>query len=257
MFNELIYNIKGCIFRVYNTLGNIWKEEIYEQALELELSSNGFKVERQKQFEVYYFQKRVGLYRIDLLIDDKIIIELKALPEIYPLHQAQLISYLKGYDKPIGILVNFASIPFYCKVFPNKLAQKTPLIDNFDFEKVKVKGKEKIEDLLLLANCILIHLGTGYFHQIYRRAFYFELKNRNIDFEIVKKIKAKYQNQVIGSKEVNFFIIGDLLLSIIAVKEINNLILSKFCNYIHHLKCKRGLIFNFNAIHLDYRYFEL
>ena len=61
-------------------------------------------------------------------------------------------------------------------IYPNKTDQKTPLADHFDFEKIRLKGKDDIKDLLVMANRILVTLGAGYFHQIYRQAFYWELK---------------------------------------------------------------------------------
>jgi GxxExxY protein len=215
------------------------------------------KVEHQKEFEVYYFNKRVGYYRIDLLIDDKVIIEVKIAPEITPLHQAQLISYLKGYDKQIGILANFGSTSMQHQTLPNRLHQKNPLQDYFDYDKITTKNKHKIKDLLLIANRVLITLGAGYLPQIYRRALYYELKLANVNFGVIKDVTATYQNASLGSREVNFFLLDDLLVSVVTVKKLNHLILSKFKNYINHLESKRGLIFNFNATVLDFRYFEI
>jgi GxxExxY protein len=248
------YIICQGVTSIYNQLANIWNEETYEQALELELQSQHLQVERQKKFEVFYFQQRVGYYIIDILVEDTVIVELKAVPEILALHKAQLISYLKGYDKPLGILANFGGVSLYNQTFPNNT--NPPLIDRFDFSKVQIKEKENIKDLLLIANRILITLGVGYLHQVYRRAFYYELKMAKINFEVKKQVTAIYNNNCLSSKEVSFFIIGELLLSIVAVKELNQLILSKFTHYIRYFKCKNGLIFNFNAVYLDFRYLD-
>ena len=256
MHEKLTYAINGCLFEVFRKLGNIWNEDVYESAAELELRSLGMKTERQKEFDVFYFDKNVGTYRTDMLVEDTVIVELKAVPDISPLHKAQLIAYLKGMNKPLGILVNFGGFKAECQTFPNILHLRTPLRDDFDFDKIRLEGKESIKELLLMANRILTTLGAGYFHQIYRRAFYYELKEAGIDFKIHKAISAQYKNKTIGSKEVNFFIIGDMLLSVIAVKEMDGLILNKLCNYGHYLRRKRGLIFNFNALHLDFRYFS-
>ncbi|MDM8543400.1 GxxExxY protein [Desulfococcaceae bacterium HSG9] len=256
MHEQLTYAINGCLFEVFRKLGNIWNEDVYESAAELELRSRGMKTERQKEFDVFYFDRRVGRYRADLLVEDTVIVELKAVPDIFPLHRAQLISYLKGMNKPLGILANFGGFKAECQTFPNLLHLKTPLRDDFDFSKIRLEGKESIKELLFMANRILTTLGVGYFHQIYRRAFYYELKEAGIDFGINKEIYAQYRNNTIGSKEINFFIIGDMLLSVIAVKELDSLILNRFCNYGRYLKMKRGLIFNFNALHLDFKYFS-
>lgn len=253
---KLTYRINGCLFKVYNTLGNIWKEEAYEKALELELQSQGLKAESQKEYDVFYFEKNIGRYRLDLLVEDQVIIEIKVAPEITPLHQAQLISYLKGFDKPIGILANFGGMSMEHQTFPNITELKNPIRDDFDFDKITLPGKEKIKDLLFIANRILTSLGTGYFHQIYRRAFYYELKSAGVEFEIAREITAEYQNTPLDSKKVNFFVIGDLLLSTVAVKKLDKYLLSRFKNHITFFRLKRGLIFNFNALCLDFMYSE-
>jgi GxxExxY protein len=257
MYEDLTYKINGGLFTVHNALGNLWKEEVYEQALEMELEAQGLKAERQKAFEVSYFDRRVGHYQLDLLVEDLIIVELKAVSEICSLHQAQLISYLKGYNKPLGILANFGGTLLQHQTFPNQLHLKTPLRDDFDFDKIRLKNKHAIKDLLLMANRILITLGAGYFHQIYRRAFYYELKQAQVEFEVVKEIAAMYRNKRLDAKEVNFFIIGDLLLSVVAVQALTSLAMSRFRSYLHYFHLKRGLIFNFNALRLDFRYVEL
>ncbi len=257
MYEKLTYKINGCLFRVHNTLENIWNENVYEMALLLDLQAQGLQAECQKEFEVFYFDKRVGYYRIDILVENTIIIELKAVPEVLPIHKAQLISYLKGYKKPVGILANFCEGSLYHRTFKNNMNKATPLEDAFDFTKVQLKEKETIKDLLIIANRILITLGAGYLAQIYRRAFYYELTLSKIEFDVIKEVNANYHNFALGSKKVNFFIVGDLLLSVVAVQQLSQFILSRFVGYIKYLKCQRGLIFNFNAVHLDYRYFKL
>ena len=77
--------------------------------------------------------------------------------------------------KPLGMLANFGGNLLQHQTFPNKLPLKTPLRDDFDFDKIALASKAEIKDVLFMANRILITLGVGYFHQIYRRAFYYEL----------------------------------------------------------------------------------
>ncbi len=257
MYNDLTYTINGCLFTVYNELKNIWPEEVYEKALHLELQAQGLQAERQTQFEVYYFEKRVGAYRLDLLVEDCVIVELKAVPQSFPLHQAQLISYLKGFQKPLGILANFGAESLEHRTFPNKLAQKQAMQDHFDFDNVHLESKHEIRELLIMANRILVTLGPGYFHQVYRRAFYYELQQAQIPFEFAKEVRAVYRQQDVGSKAVRFFIIGDLLLSAVAVQAIDALLLSKFQHYIQYYRLKRGLLINFNAVRLDFKYIKL
>ncbi len=84
--------------------------------------------------------------------------------------------------------------------------------------------------------------------------FYHELKTAGCDFELVKEVTANYRQQRLGKREVNFFVIGDLLLSVVAVQELDDTTIHRFWSYIKHVGCRRGLIVNFHATVLDFRY---
>jgi len=257
MYDDLVYQINGCLFAVYNSLGNVWYEETYENAVMLELQAQGLKAERQKEFQVFYCDRQVGKYRLDVLVNDRIIIELKATPAILPLHKAQLISYLKGYHKPLGLLANFGGSPLEYQIFPNKVNQLTVLEDSFDFEKYRHPAKERIRDLLLICQRILVTLGPGYLHQVYRRALFYELRLAKVEVGFIKEAVAEYRQRVVGRRDVYFLRVRDLLISAVAVNELTDELLAKFRNYIKHLRCQRGFIINFRALHLDFRYYEL
>lgn len=105
---ELSYQVRGAIFDVYNELGPGLLESVYEHALMIELKSRGLKVVDQVEFKVLYKGTDLGLLqRIDLLVNDLIVIELKSVEALLPVHHKQLISYLKLTGRPLGILVNF------------------------------------------------------------------------------------------------------------------------------------------------------
>ena len=108
LYEELTYQIRKAIFNVYNYWGPELYEEIYEKSLVAELTSMGLKVECQKQVHVNYKDTRIDCdYRLDLLVEDAIVIELKSVEELKPLHKKQLFTYLKITDKRLGLLVNF------------------------------------------------------------------------------------------------------------------------------------------------------
>ena len=108
LYEELTYQIRKAIFNVYNYWGPGLFEEIYEKSLVAELETFGLKVECQKQIPVIYKGTKLKCdYRLDLLVDDKVIIELKAVDELKPIHKKQLLTYLKITDKHLGLLVNF------------------------------------------------------------------------------------------------------------------------------------------------------
>ena len=106
--NDLSYIIRGCIFKVYNNLGPGLLESVYEQALIIELKKQGLSVKNQVEVPVFYDGQPLPLdLRIDLLVNDTIILELKSVEELKPVHFKQLKTYLKLTDKRLGLLVNF------------------------------------------------------------------------------------------------------------------------------------------------------
>lgn len=106
--NQISYNIRGAIFNVYNELGPGLLESIYEQALYIELKLSGLNVQQQVPMDVVYKGSNLGLgYRIDLLVEDLVLIELKSVEMLALIHLKQMQTYLKITGKPLGILVNF------------------------------------------------------------------------------------------------------------------------------------------------------
>ncbi len=103
----LTYKIRGCIFEVFRELGAGFLEKVYENALVVELQKQGLTCKVQHSFVVNYKNKVVGEYVADILVEDKVIIELKAVKKILPVHEAQLLNYLKATDMKLGLLVNF------------------------------------------------------------------------------------------------------------------------------------------------------
>ena len=108
--NELTYEIRGAIFDVYNTLGPGLLESVYEEALVFELQQRGLKVERQVEVPIQYKGTELKTpLRLDLLIENQIIVELKSVEEMKPVFAKQLLTYLRLLDKRVGLLVNFSS----------------------------------------------------------------------------------------------------------------------------------------------------
>ncbi len=105
--NDLTYQINGAVFEVSRTLGAGFLEKIYENALMIELEERGMRVENQAPIKVFYKEKVVGEYFADILVQDKVIIELKAVENLSKLHEAQILNYLKATGIQVGLLVNF------------------------------------------------------------------------------------------------------------------------------------------------------
>lgn len=108
--NEVSYKIRGCIFNVYNNLGPGLLESAYEAALKYELEKANLQVRTQVALPMIYESIKVDVgYRLDLLVENKVIIELKSVEFLLDVHHKQLITYLKLSGLKLGLLVNFNS----------------------------------------------------------------------------------------------------------------------------------------------------
>lgn len=121
LYEEITSKIISAFYKVYNTLGYGFLEKVYENSFKIELLKLGFKVEQQKNIRVLYEGFEVGDYFADLIVDDIIILELKAAENLCEEHEAQLLNYLKATDKEVGLLFNFGKeAKFVRKVFSNE-----------------------------------------------------------------------------------------------------------------------------------------
>lgn len=108
--NDISYKIRGAIFEVYNNLGPGLLENIYTSALKYELSKLFENVEIEKTLNIYYKDIKMDLgYRLDIIIDNKVIIEVKSVEKLHEIHHKQLLTYLRLSNLRLGILVNFNS----------------------------------------------------------------------------------------------------------------------------------------------------
>ena len=104
---EIVHQVIGAVIEVHRLLGPGFLESIYEKALLHELELRGFKAERQKPVLVPYKDIQIEGQRIDLMVGGRVIVELKTVDAIAPIHQAQLLSYLKTTKLRLGLLINF------------------------------------------------------------------------------------------------------------------------------------------------------
>ena len=110
LYEDISYKIRGCTFNVYNSLGFGHKESIYQKAFAIEFAKIGLNFEKEKTLPIIYEGKRIGTYRPDFVIDNKIIIEIKAVEFMPKSYEIQLIYYLKGTGFRLGFLINFGGI---------------------------------------------------------------------------------------------------------------------------------------------------
>ncbi|MDR0233186.1 MAG: GxxExxY protein [Dysgonamonadaceae bacterium] len=120
LHKDLTDKIISCFYQVYNDLGYGFLERVYQNALYFALIDEGLECEAEKPIKVYHNDRVVGDYRADLLVENVVLLELKASEELNPANEKQLINYFKATDIEVGLLLNFGKRPqFKRKVFAN------------------------------------------------------------------------------------------------------------------------------------------
>ncbi len=107
--SEITKTIIGSAMKVHSTLGNGFQEVIYQRALAIEMTKQGLSYQREMEMDIFYEGERIGTCRVDFFVEDKIMVELKAITQLEKVHLAQAINYLEAYQMEIGLLINFGS----------------------------------------------------------------------------------------------------------------------------------------------------
>lgn len=125
MFNEddinnLTHKIIGCAMQVHRVLGNGFQEVIYQRSLAIEMGYAGLEFEREKEMKILYRNIEVGTRRVDFFVEEKVMVELKAVEKIEDVHKAQAINYCEAYNIADGLLINFGGKSLEFKRVYNK-----------------------------------------------------------------------------------------------------------------------------------------
>ena len=125
-YQDITEKIIKAFYNVYNSLGYGFLERVYENAMMIELKSLNLNCEKQKQIKVFYKNENVGEYYADIIVEDKVIIELKAAEGIVEEHEHQLLNYLKATEIEVGLLLNFGKKPqFKRQIFENSFKNQS------------------------------------------------------------------------------------------------------------------------------------
>ena len=108
-YEDLTHGIIGCAMKVHSTLGNGFQEVIYQRALAIEFKTAGINAFREAEMPIHYNNVEIGRRRVDFLVDDKVLVELKAITELKDVHLAQALNYLEAFNLEIGLLINFGA----------------------------------------------------------------------------------------------------------------------------------------------------
>jgi GxxExxY protein len=108
-YSEITGRIIKCAYAVHGYLGNGFQEVIYQRALKIELEQEGLNFGREVEMPIFYKGTEIGLRRVDFFVEDKILVELKAVIRLEDVHLAQAINYLEAFNKEVGLLINFGA----------------------------------------------------------------------------------------------------------------------------------------------------
>src|SRR5687768_10470795 len=118
-FKEITEKIIGSSMKVHAALGNEFQEVIYQRALEIEMQEAKLHFARELSMPIYYKGKQIGERRVDFFVEEKIMVELKAIIQLENVHLAQAKNYLEAYNMQVGLLINFGSISLQFKRLEN------------------------------------------------------------------------------------------------------------------------------------------
>jgi len=128
---EITEKVIGVFYEVYNELGHGFLESVYEKSLEIALASMGVTVRRQIEIPVSFRGQRVGIFTADMLVENCVLLELKAARALDTTHVAQLLNYLRATDIEVGLLLNFGLKPEFKRLLfdnPRKLIRENPCL---------------------------------------------------------------------------------------------------------------------------------
>ena len=110
--DRLIYRVIGCMIEVHKELGPGFVEHVYRRAIQIELGDQDIGFEFEKEIKLQYKGRNIGIHRLDLFVESELVVELKTVEKLHKKHYAQVRSYLKAVQRPVGLLVNLSDFQF-------------------------------------------------------------------------------------------------------------------------------------------------
>lgn len=254
IYPELSYVVQGALFDVYNELRYLdLSEEGWETALVVALGDKGVDAVRQAEYELRYKGYRIGRFFIDLLVEDRLLLELKVQPSLLPIDQAQVITYLKATGLKLGILVNFGGDRVEYQRIPNFATERIAghSTDAAVESSSHLQHAELTAELRAALYEVHSELGPGFMHMHYRRATQIELRLREVPHKVQKEVTIHFRGQPIETRKVRIIVVDDrVLLAPLAVREITPALIGRFRLYLQLLDIDLGLIANFSTTSL-------
>lgn len=255
---ETVYYLQGVGFRIHNELKGGHREADYEQALVWTLDDDGVQFRRQPEYRIDYKGKQVGKYRPDLVIGDKdILLELKAASNIEATHIAQVLSCLSVTGIDLGLLMNFGAASMQYRRLPNFTGNRVT---------GDVASPHPPDGILFpaLTNQIIQalfevkrELGSGFLHQVYRRATRVELGYSGLNYRYITNLPLRYGCHELGEREVRLIAVeSKVLVATVALKTLLPKHTEKLKWAMQVMGYRLGVVANFYPAILDLKFFR-
>jgi GxxExxY protein len=248
LFPELSYKVQGAFFHVHNRLRGLnLSEEGWERALMIALAEWRIPAQRQVKYVLTYGPYSIGHFAVDIVVDDKILLELKIAEEILPIHQAQLLTYLRATGLELGMVVTFGAPKVVFQRMANQSVKRVHPSAEPVVQSQHLLYPELTEKLRHALYTVHQTLGTGFMHMHYRRAVQIELRASGVSYQPQKKVTISYQGQPIESRDTYLLLVeGKILLACVAVSAITAQMQLRMRQYLTILGYQLGIIANFH-----------
>ncbi|MCL4207425.1 MAG: GxxExxY protein [Pirellulaceae bacterium] len=252
--NALSYRVIGAAIAVHRELGPGLEESDYEMALSAELTASAIPFQSQQPIPVVY--KGVHLeagFRVDVFVDRALVVELKAVDSLHPVHEAQLLTYLRLSYRQLGLLINFDVPVLKDGVLRRvmglvedgvQVVPAQPIVEPFSLEAV---SDDLTFDVIQAAIEVHRHLGPGLLQSVYHECLCYELSLRRLPFQRKACVPLRFRDVALPKPvEIDVVVAGELPLSIVSVAGITPLLEARLLGRLRNGCWRQGLLLNFS-----------
>jgi len=251
LHKDLTRQIIGVYYTVFNRLSQTYPEFIYERAMIALLERLGIRCIPQDEYEIRYKDRLVGVQRLDIFIAGQVVVELKVVGRIDPIHLAQLLSYLKTVAREVGLLFRFGGPDpeFARRVLTPKAWRETLSPDAAPVaEQEDLLYPELTREIIGGALEVFKALGPGFIHRIYTNACCHELQLRGFEVLLRREFQVFLDNIDLGAIKLGHLQIDNRVLMFpVAVSNVGNIRITNLKTWMRHLNIPLGILVNFNT----------
>ncbi len=255
LYKDLTGRIIGTYYAVFNKLSQTYPEFIYERAMTALLEHQGIICRRQDEHQIWYKERLVGVQRLDIFVANTVVVELKIADQLTPIHQAQLLSYLKAVSKEVGLLFRFGGPEpdFARRVLTAQTGAEASAANSLlHADRDDLLHSELTFEIMGGVLEVFKTLGPGFVHRIYANACYHELNLRGLEVLPHREFQVFLDDIELGSIKFGHLQVDNRVLVFpVAVSDIQSIRIENLKAWMRHLRIPIGVLVNFHAARLD------